>query len=133
MRLETIAGGAWLVVAVVDPRGHCPVKEALDTIERDDRTAHAELAALLSRIAQAGPPRDERRSRHLGAGVFELKTPQGFRIIYFFDRGRLIVCSELCRKPKPRDFSALIRRAQRFRAAYFAASAAGDIVIQRGA
>jgi len=64
-------------------------------VEVSDRAAHAELTARLGRIAQVGPSMDVRRSRHLDDGVFELKTPRGFRLIYFFDRGRLIVCSEL--------------------------------------
>jgi hypothetical protein len=41
--------------------------------------------------------------------------------------------AELCRKPKPRELRALIRRAQGLRSDYLAASAAGDIVIERGA
>lgn len=98
-----------------------------------DRAAHAELIARLGRIAQVGPPMDVRRSRHLGDGVFELKTPRGFRLIYFFDRGRLIVSSEPCRKPKPRQLRGIIRRAQRLRTACLAAAAAGDIVIEIGA
>ena len=133
MRLEVIASDAWVVLSFVDSRGHCPVKEMLDDVQRTDPTAHAELAALVGRICRSGPPRDKRRSRHLEGGVYELKTPRGLRLLYFFDRGRLIVCTELCRKPKPRELRALIRRAQGLRSDYLAASAAGDIVIERGA
>ena len=43
------------------------------------------LLGLLGRVALAGPPRDERRSRHLDEGIFELKTPRGFRLVYFFE------------------------------------------------
>ncbi len=133
MRLTVITSSTWVVAAVVDDRGCCSVRETLDVVEVSDRAAHAELIARLGRISHAGPPRDESRSRHLGDGVFELKTPRGFRLIYFFDRGRLIVCSELCRKPKPRELRGIIQRAQRLRTAYFAAAAAGDIVMERGA
>ena len=98
----------------------------------NDRDAHAQILALLGRISVTGPPRDERRSRHLGDGVFELKTPRGFRLIYFFGPRRTIVCSALCRKPKPREVRQIIQRARDLREAYLAASAGGDIVIEIG-
>ncbi len=47
-------------------------------------------------------------------------------------RRRLIVCSELCRKPKPRELRGIVGRAQHLRAAYLADSAAGDIVVEIG-
>jgi putative component of toxin-antitoxin plasmid stabilization module len=133
MRLTVITSSTWIIAAVVDDRGRCSIREALDAVAVTDRAAHAQLLALLDKTALAGPPRDERRSRHLGEGVFELKTPRGFRLVYFFERRRLIVCSELCKKPKPRELQGIIRRAQHLRAAYLAASAEGDIVVEIGA
>ena len=117
---------------MVDDRARCSIREALDAVAVTDRAAHAQLLALLGRISLAGPPRDERRSRHLGEGIFELKTPRGFRLVYFFERRRLIVCSELCRKPKPRELRGIVRRAQHLRAAYLADSAAGAILVEIG-
>lgn len=133
MRLTVIASSTWIVAAVIDDRGRCSIREALDAVAVTDGAAHAQLIALLDKVALAGPPRDERRSRHLGEGIFELKTPRGFRLVYFFERRRLIVCSELCRKPKPRELRGVIRRAQHLRVAYLAASAAGDILVEIGA
>lgn len=133
MLLTVITSSTWIIAAPVDERGRCSVREALDAVAVTDRAAHAQLLALLGKISLAGPPRDERGSRHLGEGVFELKTPRGFRLVYFFERRRLIVCSELCRKPNPRELRGIIRRAPDLRAAYLVASAAGDILIERGA
>jgi len=45
----------------------------------------------------------------------------------------VITSSELCRKPKPRELRGIVRRAQHLRAAYLAASAAGDILVEIGA
>jgi hypothetical protein len=109
MRLIDFTSSTWIIAAVVEDRGRCSIREALDAVAVTDRAAHAQLLALLGRISLAGPPRDERRSR------------------------RLIVCSELCRKPKPRELRGIVRHAQRLRAAYLAASAAGDILVERGA
>lgn len=133
MRLVLITRDIWQIAAAVDARGRCPVKETLDALVRSDRIAHAELLGRLDRLARLGPPRDERRSRHLGGNIFELKTPRGFRLLYFFRSERLIVCTELCHKPKPRELVAVVRRARRLRDAYLAAEAAGKVVIEREA
>jgi Phage derived protein Gp49-like (DUF891) len=133
MRLTVITSSEWIIAAPVDDRGRCSVREALDAVAVTDLAAHAQLLALFGRVSQFGPPRDERKSRHLGEGIFELKTPRGFRLVYFFERRRLIVCSELFRRPKPRELRAIVRRAEHLRAAYPAASAADDIVIEIGA
>jgi hypothetical protein len=45
----------------------------------------------------------------------------------------VITISELCKKAKPRELRGIVRRAQHLRAAYLAASAAGDIVVEIGA
>src|SRR5665648_402698 len=74
MRLTVITSSTWIIAAAVDDRGRCSVREALDAVAVTDRAAHAQLFALLGKISLAGPPRDERRSRHLGAGVFTSKT-----------------------------------------------------------
>jgi hypothetical protein len=132
MRLVVFTSSTWISAAVVDERGRCSVREALDAVAVADRAAHAQLVALLGRVSQVGPPLDERKSRHLGGAVFELKTPRGFPLVYFFERKRLIVCSELCRKPKPRELREIIRRATSLRATYVAASVAGEILVEIG-
>ncbi len=55
------------------------------------------------------------------------------QLLAFLGRMSFIVCSELCRKPKPRELRGIVRRAQHLRAAYLAASAAGDILVEIGA
>ena len=61
-----------------------------------------------------------------------LKTPRGFRLVYFFGPRRTIVCSDLCSKPKPTVLRHITRRARDLREAYLAASASSDIVIEIG-
>src|SRR5665647_1430332 len=99
MRLTVITSSTWIIAAVVDDRGRCSVREALDAV-----------------------------------AVTELKTPRWFRLVYFFERRRLVVCSELCKKPKPRELRGMIiRRARGLRAAYLVALAAGDMLVEIGA
>lgn len=132
MLLEIVVAHRWHVLALVEARGRCPVKEALDTLSRTDQVAHAEIAARLDHLASCGAPWDERRSRHLGHGIFQLKTPRGVRVLYFFDRHRVIVCTALVRKPKPRVLRLLIARAQEVRDAYRAAVVTGTVVVEGG-
>jgi hypothetical protein len=130
MRLRVIIAAEWTVLARVDPLGRCRVRERLDALERTDKAAHDQVVALLDRASRHGPRRDPRQSRQLGGGIYELKTPQGWRLFYFFDRGRVIVCTDVCRKPKARELRALIRRAQRERCEYLVARAADAIMME---
>ncbi len=132
MRVAVITSSSWIVVATIDDRGRCAVRDELDLIVLDDRDAHAQIIAVLGRVAVTGPPKDERRSRHLDDGIFELKTPRRSRLIYFFGPRRTMVCTDICKKPGPTELRRLIRRARDFRETYLAASAGGDIVIEIG-
>ena len=128
MRLRVIVAAEWKVLAPVDRRGRCGVLEVLSALEFADKVAHDEVVTLLARIPALGPPRDPRRSRYLGGSVYELKTTNGWRLFYFFDRGRIIVCAELRRKPKGRELRMIVLQARELRARYLAARDANDIV-----
>jgi putative component of toxin-antitoxin plasmid stabilization module len=130
MRLKVIFAADWTVMAPVDTRGRCRVMEDLYALKRTDSTARAQLTALLERVACDTPQRDPQRSRHVGGGVYEFKTLQGWRLFYFVDRDRVIICTELCRKPKRRELRAIVRRAQAVRARYLEARSAGTIVME---
>ena len=130
MRLKVIFAADWTVVAPVDSRGRCRVMEDLHALRRTDSTARAQLTALLERVACDAPQRDPRRSRRVGEGIYEFKTLQGWRIFYFVDRDRVIVCTELCRKPRPRELRTIVHRAQAVRARYLEARSAGTIVME---
>lgn len=132
MRLAVVTQDVWQIVAAVDHRGACPFIESLRTVSQSDAESYAQISLRLRRLARNGPVRDERKSRKLADGIFELKTPRGWRILYFFRPGRVIVCSEIRRKPKQRELAALVRRAELLRDACEAAAAAGDLRIARG-
>lgn len=131
MRLSILADDKWQVVAVLDARGRCRIRETLDEIQLQNRIGYDSVLAVLRHTARAGPPNDPRRSRRLAPDIFELKTAEGFRLLYFFQPGRIVVCSELLRKPKPRELRMVVQRAQRLRAQFVAARAKGRLVIER--
>jgi hypothetical protein len=45
MRLAVITSSTWIIAAVVDDRGRCSVREALDAVAVTDQAAHAQLLA----------------------------------------------------------------------------------------
>jgi putative component of toxin-antitoxin plasmid stabilization module len=64
--------------------------------------------------AERGPLKNETRSRALGGGIFELKTRQGDRLLYFYYGLRTTVLANGFKKgARLRDE---VRRAERLRA-----------------
>lgn len=128
MRLRVIKRLRWMVLAAVDERGECAVAEFLSRL--DEGTAEArQIQALIARVATNGPPLNEKRSRRLEGAIYELKTRSGIRIPYFYDEGRIVVCTEALRKPKKAELRRVIERAMRIRAEYRAAKLRGDLEI----
>jgi len=80
-------------------------------------------------LAAFGRITDERRVRHLGDGIYELKTRGGVRVLYFVNEGRVIVCTDALRKPKPRQLSWLMTRSVTVRASYLTAQRVGGLQI----
>jgi phage-related protein len=50
------------------------------------------MLALLEQVAEAGPPSDTERSHKITGAIWEL-IHGDLRILYFFDAGRLVVCT----------------------------------------
>jgi hypothetical protein len=121
MRLRVLEQSIWTVVAICDSRGVCQIHSLLDNLERDSLADYEQLASLLVRTAASGPPRDEKRSRALADGIYELKTRGGIRVPYFYDQGPVVICTEAMRKPKKTELRAVMARALAERRRYFAA------------
>jgi hypothetical protein len=121
MRLLVIERGTWTVMAICDDRDGCQVQEFLDGLETDSRSDYDQVMAQLRRTATNGPQRNKRKSRPLEDKVFELKTRRGIRIPYFYDEGRVVICTQAMRKPKKAELNVTIARAHVARTQYFEA------------
>jgi hypothetical protein len=121
MKLRLLEHGMWTVVAICDSRGDCPVQAFVHELESDGLSDYRQVMALLRTTAMTGPPKSEKRSRSLGDDIFELKTRGGIRVLYFYDEGRLVICTEAVRKPKERELRGVKTRAVDARRQYFAA------------
>jgi len=129
MQLRIIVRAEWLVVAPVDALGGCPVQRFLEQLRRDAPAEHSHVIARLRELAKRGRISDERKARHLGDGIYELKTRGGVRMLSFVDERRVIVCTDALRKPKPRQLSWLITRSVTVRASYLTAQRVGALRI----
>jgi hypothetical protein len=50
------------------------------------------LVRIIDYMADAGPPRDEEKSKPLREGIFEFKTKGGLRLLWFYDEGCVVIC-----------------------------------------
>jgi hypothetical protein len=122
MRRTTIAHGAAFTIYALDlsdEAGHedCPAKQFLLGLDRDNPPAAKSMANLLRRHAEHGPIHDVTRSREIYDGpdgkLFEFKTRQGTRLVYFLEPNRATVLTHGFAKGAP--LRPEIARARRLR------------------
>lgn len=111
MKLRVVIRDAWTVLAVYIDEERCDVLDFANGLRRDDPPEFARLMRAFERLSASGPSRNKRLSRALPHDIVELKARGGVRVLYFFDEGRVIVCSEAMRKPKPRGLAQAVERA----------------------
>ena len=118
MPLTTIREGAWRVLAVTNDRGDCPLLSFLAELEGPLAKDGTRMLALLERMSKHGPPRDTEVSHRLVDGLWQLSQGR-MRLIWFFDRDRVLVMSHGFVK-KGRTTPALeLARGRRHRQQYF--------------
>ena len=132
MYLRLIIRDAWTILAVCANEERCDVLEFADQLRRDRPEESARLMRAFTRIAACGPPRNVQRSRPVGHEIFELKTSGGVRVLYFFDEGRVIICSDAILKPRQRGLEIAVERAARCRWRYLNDKRRGSLHILEG-
>jgi hypothetical protein len=99
------------VLALCDSRGDCELLEFLASVGSRYAKDRTRLLALFDRIAEQGPARNDALSHHLSGDVWEF-IQGGLRVLWFYDAGRVVICShglvKKTRKIPPAD----IRRTQ---------------------
>jgi len=93
VKLVRIQRVVWDVLAIADSRGRTVWD---DLVEDPDRHAQR-MRALIQHTARNGPPHDDRKSKPLRDGIFELRTgpkkgPK-LRVFYFYDAGKMVICT----------------------------------------
>lgn len=118
-------GEAFTVYFWEEDSGECPAQEYIEALLRGGAPAAQDATFLRKRVldlASHGAP-TSRQHGHLlqnSDGIHELKAPNGARLFWFYQKGRVVVCSHGVQKPK--SYNAHIKRAQSVRASLQAES-----------
>ena len=120
MKTETIAiGPIWRVIAVCDGQGRCPTLEAISTSPLGEK-----MLRLMEKATTVGPANliAERESKDLGDSLYEFRRrPRSgahFRVIWFYDKGQVVVCTHAFTKARRKTPPNEIEKAQKVRERY---------------
>lgn len=89
---EIYAGRKFTIEGWVE-NGRCQVLEFLEKLANDGDSDAERLYNLLKRIADEGVTFSQRQVRALQDDIFEFKAPNTGRILFFYDKGQLIICA----------------------------------------
>lgn len=120
MRLKRVHRARWNVLAVCGPRGDCPLLDFLAGLEARLAADARAMLRLLAFVAEQGPPRNVQMSHKIAGEVWEFIAGR-LRVLWFYDEGRLVVCTHGFVKSTRKTPAAEIERARASCAAYRAA------------
>ena len=122
MPTEEIYAGAVFEVKGWIEKETCQVLDFLGELADNSDTDAERLLNLIQRIADQGITHNQRHVRPLDDHIFEFKAPNTGRILFFYDKGRLIICSHgfTGKKGNEQKFiNKQIKKANRIRDDYF--------------
>lgn len=123
--LELCAGSSFTICAL-EIDGACATQQFLEQAEKQNEDEADSMLALLDWSAKSGPPRNKEKCREVGDGIYEFKA-KSLRICWFYDEGRIIICSHGFYKPTKKVQNREIKQAGKLKVAYFAAKKTGPI------
>lgn len=93
MAIQLIRAGARFRIYAWGDEHRCETLIFLKKLEQNSNADEIRLLTLITRTADHGPPGNEHHSRPLGDGIYEFKAPNTARLLWFYDRDRIIVCT----------------------------------------
>ena len=97
MPILTIREGVRYAIYAWGGEDSCELLQFLGDLERESNPDATRIVYLISRTADHGPPRNELQCRALegkhAQGLFEFKAPGGTRVLWFYDKDRIIICT----------------------------------------
>ena len=129
MRLRRVQRARWDVLAVCGPRGDCPLLELLAGLEARLAAEGRAMQRLLAFVAEQGPPRNVETSHKIAGEIWELIAGR-LRVLWFYDEGRLVVCSHGFVKRTRKTPAGEIERAHAACTAYRAAKKEGTLKVE---
>lgn len=129
MKLRRVRRGQWDVLAMCGVRGECPLVDFLASLETHLEADGRGMLRLLAYTAEQGPPRSVEASHKIAGDIWELIAGR-LRVLWFYDQGRLIVCSHGFLKRTRKTPPGEIERAQAAFDAYHRAKKAGTLKVE---
>lgn len=118
---EIYAGSVFRVSGWIE-NDACQVLDFLDELEENGDSDQARLLYLIQKMADHGIIRNKQQVRPLDENIFEFKAPNTGRILFFYDKGHLIICSHGFSGKKGNEKKFIerqIKKANRIRKDYF--------------
>ena len=92
--VEIDRGRRFEIRAWSDDGENVPLLDFLDKLKAAGNSDYFRLLGLISRTANEGVSGNKQHVRSLGDDIFEFKAKENAsRILFFYDKGRLIICS----------------------------------------
>ena len=88
---EVLAGSRCRILAL-GSADRFPLLDFLEECELHHSAELAKLNKLFERLASTAQIRDETKCRKLHDDLYELKTPGGLRVTWFWDEGYTVLC-----------------------------------------
>lgn len=132
MLLHQLGRDRWTVLAIARSETECELHSVLSGPDPNDLGIRM-LALLRQQLPTSGPPRNEEISKQLDGDIYEFrKTPKrgpALRVLWFYDQGKIVVCTHGFWKTTQRTPKAEIEKAQRLRKDYLLAKRSNSLRI----
>jgi len=132
MLLHQLGRDRWTVLAVARTEAECELRMVLAEPDANDLGIRM-LALLRQQLPSSGPPHNEEISKRLDGDIYEFrKTPKrgpALRVLWFYDEGRIVVCTHGFWKTTQRTPPAEIEKAKKLRKEYLAAKRSNTVRI----
>ena len=93
MPVQPIRAGARFTIYAWGDETSCEVLEFLEGLAASGDSDAERILNLINRTADHGAPRNEQHCRLLDDGIYEFKAPNTARVLWFYDAGRIIICT----------------------------------------
>lgn len=132
MLLHQLGSDRWTVLAIARSETQCELRDVLITPD-PNRLGARMLALLQQELPTRGPRHNEEISKHLRGDIYEFRKTPGrgpaLRVLWFYDEGKIIVCTHGFWKTTRRTPHTEIDQAENLRKKYLLAKRTGSVRI----
>mgnify|MGYP001551177106 FL=1 len=129
--IRMITEGSLNTISAFGDKSSCELFEFFEEQRKVRLGEMKRLYRLFARTADKGVPNNNELVRFFNKeGIFEFKTRGGLRVFAFWDKGRLIICTNGFVKKKQKTPRREIKKAVACKKAYFKAKDDDDIIYE---